>query len=196
MVKHVKVEEVLEIPDDVEINVDGNKITVKGNKGQVTKDFSHAKGIEITLTDDEQGKKLSIWAPFPRNRTISTIYTIKNIIDGMIKGVQKGYVYKMKIVYSHFPITVEPPKGDSREIKIKNFIGERAPRITYTIGDVVVKADKQEVVVSGCDKEAVGQTCANIQLRCRIRDKDKRVFKDGIYVYAKYLGDELLWKIK
>jgi large subunit ribosomal protein L6 len=110
-------------------------------------------------------------------------------------GVTKGYTYKMKIAYSHFPITVDT---DGEKILIKNFIGERSPRITYKAGShpVDIKSTKEDVVISGIDKEEVGQTAANIQRICRIRHKDKRIFQDGIYVYEKLLGDQVFWKIK
>ena len=195
MVKYVKIEEEIDIPEGISIAVDDNKnITIEGEKGKIVKDFSHARSLNINV--DKEDNKVLINAPFPKKREISMAKTVKNLILNWFNGVKKQYVYKMKIVYSHFPITVEAPKKGDDKILIKNFIGERAPRITNTVGDVSVKSDKQEVIVTGCDKESVGQTCANIQLKCRIRDKDKRVFQDGIYVFAKYLGDELLWKIK
>jgi len=197
MVKYTFIQEEIEIPSDISAEMNDNKeITLKGSNGEVTKDFSHIKRIDFSLEDDGNGKKIVLSAPFPKTREISKAKTAKNLILNLIKGVQKTYTYKMKIVYSHFPITVVPPKKGDNKILIKNFIGERAPRVTYSVGDVSIKSDKEEVIVSGCDKEYVGQTCANIQLKCRIRDKDKRVFQDGIYVYSKSLGDQVIWKIR
>lgn len=192
--KQVSIDEEVLIPADVFITLDGKIFTIKGEKGTVTKDFSHARFIEMSY--DEQNSKVLFHADFPRQKQIALVNTLKNILITMIKGVQKEYTYKMKIVYSHFPITVEPPKKGSNEILIKNFIGERAPRITHTVGDVKVSANKEEVIVSGVDKESVGQTCGNIQLKCRIRDKDKRIFQDGVYVYEKLLGEEQFWVIR
>ncbi|TFH29265.1 MAG: 50S ribosomal protein L6 [Promethearchaeota archaeon] len=192
MVKLVRIEEIYEIPQDVTFSMTGKQVTVKGKQGSLTKDFSHAKKIDI-LTE---GKKVIFTAEFPRQNTVALVFTLKNLLHNMVVGVQKGYTYRMKIVYSHFPITVDPPKKGSTEIHIKNFIGERASRVTHSIGDVVIKTNKDEVIVSGCDKEYVGQTCANIQKKCRIKDKDKRVFQDGVYVYQKELGDKILWQIK
>ncbi len=195
MVKYVKIEEQIDIPKGLSVTIDDSKqITIEGEKGKVVKDFSHAKSLDITVNKEDG--KMTINAPFPKKREISMAKTVKNLILNCFSGVQEQYIYKMKIVYSHFPITVEAPKRGDDKVLIKNFIGERAPRVTNAVGDVSIKTDKEEVVVTGCDKESVGQTCANIQLKCRIRDKDKRVFQDGIYVFAKYLGDKLLWKIK
>jgi large subunit ribosomal protein L6 len=191
--KYVAIDDELEIPEDVEIEVSPQKeVTVKGEKGEATKDFSHARFVKIFKEDN----KVYFHADFPRKKQIALVGTIKNVINNLIRGVQEEYTYKMKIVYSHFPITVVPPKGSSKDILIKNFIGERAPRVTQAIGNVKITSNKEEVFVSGVDRDAVGQTCANIQLKCRIKEKDKRVFQDGIYVYEKLLGDKTLWVIK
>ncbi len=193
MVKLVDTDTEVEVPSDVTLTLTEDKIIkVKGKKGTVTKDFGHAKAIQIT----KMGNTVYFHADFPRKQQVALVGTLKNIVLNMFRGVQEGYVYKMKIVYSHFPITVQPPKKGKTEILIKNFIGERAPRVTHSIGDVVVKANKEEVIVSGADKEMVGQTCANIQKLCKIKDNDKRVFKDGVYVFEKTLGDKQLWAIK
>jgi len=192
MVKLVRIEEEYEIPKDVTLTLKGKELSIKGKKGSITKDFSHAKKIDIT----SEGKKVKFYAEFPRQKTVALVYTLKNLLNNMVVGVQEGYTYKMKIVYSHFPITVVPPKKGKREILIKNFIGERAARVCHSIGDVAIKANKDEVIVTGCDKESVGQTCASIQKRCKIKDKDKRVFQDGVYVFQKELGDKILWQIK
>ena len=194
MVKLVAIDDELEIPKDVDFKIDNKVVTIKGKKGSVTKDFGHAKLLDLTF--DPKDRMFRIHAEFPRRNSIALASTIKNIVINMIDGAQKEYTYKMKIVYSHFPITVVPPAKGSDLILIKNFIGERAPRKTHSIGEVKIVADKEEVVVSGCDKEFVGQTCANIQKRCSIKKKDKRTFQDGVYVYQKSLGDEVFWSIK
>lgn len=193
MVKYVRIDEELEIPKGIVCKINEKKvISVKGKLGEITKDFGHAKKIDIQI----EGNKVLLHADFPRKNTVALTFTLKNILNNMFLGVEKGYEYRMKIVYSHFPITLEPPKKGSDVIHIKNFLGERAPRITHSIGDVKITANKEEVIVSGLDKELVGQTCANIQKRCRIKNKDKRVFQDGIYVYEKLLGNDQLWVIK
>ena len=192
--KRVAVDEELEIPKDVTLSLnEAKEITVKGKQGTITKNFGHAKAVQISVLDN----KIYFHADFPRNREIAIVSTFKNLVNNMILGVQQGYEYRMKIVYSHFPITLEPPKKGKTEILIKNFLGERAPRITHSIGDVKIKANKEEVIVTGPDKESVAQTCASIQKRCRIKEKDKRIFQDGIYVFEKILGkDHQLWVIK
>jgi len=191
MVKSFKSEVVVEVPRDITLTLDGLKITIEGKKGKITKDFSHMKKVDVLYKDNT----VKISSYFPRKSTEAKLGTLRSVLINAIEGVTQGYTYKMKIAYSHFPITVDT---DGDRILIKNFIGERSPRITFKAGShpINVKATKEDVVISGIDKEDVGQTCANIQKTCRIRDKDKRIFQDGIYVYEKYLGDEIFWKVK
>jgi large subunit ribosomal protein L6 len=104
----------------------------------------------------------------------------------MIKGVEKGYTYKVKIIFAHFPISV---KVKGREVNVENFFGERSPRTSRIVGDATkVSVVGEDVVVQGPSLEDVSQTAANIELSTRIKDKDQRVFLDGLYVYSREEG--------
>jgi large subunit ribosomal protein L6 len=191
MVKTTFIEETLEIPTGVTITVDdNNRVTVKGPKGgPITKDFSHAQGIKITI----KGKNINFSAHFPRNKTVALVKTISSIINNLIIGVQTNFQYVCKVCYSHFPCNVEVKKG---EIHVVNFLGERAPRKTkFDDVNVKVKIDGDDVYLIGPDKESLGQTAANIKQACRIRKKDPRVFQDGVYLYKRMQGNEVLWEI-
>jgi large subunit ribosomal protein L6 len=100
----------------------------------------------------------------------------------MIKGVTKGVLYELKIVYSHFPMNVKVA-GDS--VVIDNFLGEKSPRRAEVLKDVSVEVKGQDVKVSGLDINAVSQTAANIEQTTRIKRLDPRVFQDGIYITVK-----------
>jgi large subunit ribosomal protein L6 len=103
----------------------------------------------------------------------------------MIIGVTKGYQYKLKIVFSHFPISV---KLQDKSVLIENFTGERRPRRIKLIGSVKVKIEPDDIIVEGANLEEVSQTAANIEQATRVRNKDPRVFLDGIYVYERNEG--------
>jgi large subunit ribosomal protein L6 len=47
---------------------------------------------------------------------------------------------------------------------------------------VKVALGADEVTVAGIDKESVGKTAANIEHATRIRERDPRVFQDGVYI--------------
>lgn len=187
-------EDSIEPEQGVEFSVKDKVVTVKGPKGTVTNNFAHAKNLTIEV--DKKTKKLVVHTEFPTNKELAIAKTIINLIKNMQKGVLHQYTYKMKLVHAHFPITVVPPQKGSDEILIKAFIGERSPRKTKVVGDVKVTANKEEVILVGCNNIHVGQTAANIQNCAKVRDKDKRVFQDGVFLYEKMLGNDTIWKIR
>ena len=192
MVKIAFYKEELEIPEGVKVTLDGNHhITVKGPNGKITKDFSHVRGIKVSI----EGNKIIFSTNFPKSGTLALTKTIYNLIKNLIIGVQTNYKYICKVCYSHFPCTVEV-KPDKKEIHVVNFLGERAPRVTHYLDNVEVKVEGEDVILTGPDKETLGQTAANIQRCCRIRKKDPRVFQDGVYLYKRQIGEEVTWEIK
>ncbi|TFG02378.1 MAG: 50S ribosomal protein L6 [Promethearchaeota archaeon] len=192
MVKIAFYKEELDIPKDVEVELtEDHHITVKGPNGTITKDFSHARGITMTLEDN----KIVISTNFPKSGTLALASTILNILKNLITGVQTNYKYFCKVCYSHFPCNVEVKPG-KKELHVVNFLGERAPRVTKYLDNVEVKVDGDDVILIGPDKEMLGQTAANLKRCCKIRKKDPRVFQDGVYLYKKQIGDQVTWKIK
>jgi len=192
MVKIAFYKEEMEIPEGVKVTLDGNHhITVKGPNGKITKDFSHVRGIKVSI----EGNKIFFSTNFPKSGTLALIKTIINLIKNLIIGVQTNYKYICKVCYSHFPCTVEV-KPDKKEIHVINFLGERAPRVTHYLDNVEIKVEGEDVILIGPDKETLGQTAANIQKCCRIRKKDPRVFQDGVYLYKRQIGEEVTWEIK
>ncbi|MCD6164434.1 MAG: 50S ribosomal protein L6 [Candidatus Odinarchaeota archaeon] len=181
MVKIPYVKSEVEIPENVEVTVEGKRVTVKGPKGTLSRTFNAP--VNITL----DGNIVRIETFFPRKKEKAMVGTVASHIKNMIIGATKGFVYKLKIVYAHFPINV---KVEGRKVLIENFLGERAPRVAEIVGDdVTVRVEGDDVIVEGINIEHVGQTAANIQLATKIKDKDPRVFQDGIYVYEKHIGD-------
>jgi len=172
----------VEIPDGVDVKVEGRRVTVKGEKGTLTRDFSYAP-VNVEL----DGNTIKVSASWPRKREAALVGTISSHIRNMITGVTKGFTYKLKIVFSHFPISVKVQNG---KVLIENFTGERSPRVAKIIGDAKVTVKGEDVVVSGINIEEVSQTAANIELATKIRRKDPRVFLDGIYLYERHEGME------
>jgi len=169
----------VEIPENVEVKVNKYTVEVKGPKGSLRRTFVNAKGIIIRL----ENNKVIVETYFANKRRKAMIHTIASHIRNMVKGVTKGFKYKLKIVYSHFPISV---KVKDEEVIIENFLGEKAPRKAKIIGDdVTVKIEGDDVIVEGIDIEHVGQTAANIELATKVKEYDPRVFMDGIYIYAR-----------
>lgn len=175
---------IVKVPSNVEVEITGFKISVKGPLGSIVKDFSHIPHSNISIR--REGNTIFIEAYGKVKRPVKAMLgTLEAHIENMILGVTKGFTYRLKIVYSHFPISV---KIKDRTVYIENFIGERTPRIAKVVGDVKVVVDKDDLIIKGLDKEAVAQTAANIEQATKIRRKDPRVFLDGIYIYSREVG--------
>jgi large subunit ribosomal protein L6 len=178
-----EISKTLQVPDDVELKIEGRKVTVNGAKGTLTRDFSYVS-ISIDSTSD---KTVRVWAEWPRKKEASLVGTIYSHIQNMITGVKKGFSYKLKIVFSHFPMSV---KVQGKTVVIENFTGERRARRVKIVGDVQVKVQSEDVIVEGINLEEVSQTAANIEQATKVKKKDPRVFLDGIYVYERNEGME------
>ena len=121
----------------------------------------------------------------PRKSQKAMIGTIGGHVSNMIKGVTEGYEYRLKIIYSHFPIDVKL-KGNI--VEITNMYGEKARRQAKILDGVKAKIKEEDIIITGINKEACGQTAANIENATRLRGKrkkDQRIFQDGIYIYVK-----------
>jgi large subunit ribosomal protein L6 len=178
----IEVSRTVQVPDDVEATLDGRKITIKGSKGTLTKDFSHAP-VMMGL----QGKTVRIWAEWPRKKESALVGTIHSHIQNMITGVKKGFTYKVKIVFSHFPISV---KVKDKYVLVENFTGEKNPRKSKIVGETQVKVQPEDVIVQGVNIEEVSQTAANIEQATKVKRKDPRIFLDGLFVYERNEGME------
>ena len=171
----------VEAPASVTIKKEGNLIEVKGPLGTVKKDFT-----KLPATVTLQGNMITIKPYGTRKRDLAITNTARSIIGGMIKGVEKGYTYKLKIIFAHFPISV---KVKGKEVHVENFFGERSARISRIIGEATkVSIVGEDVVIQGPSLEDVSQTAANIELSTRTKGKDQRVFLDGLYIYSKEDG--------
>lgn len=165
---------VVSIPEGVTVSVAGKKVTFKGQKGTNEREFN-VKGLTLKL----EGKELSVGVEAGKFVSPAIIGSIESHLRNMVAGSKDGYEKKMKVIYAHFPITLEV-KGPV--LKIKNFIGEKQNREAAIVGATKVVPKGQDVTVSGPSKEDVGQTVANIRTAVRIRNRDPRVFQDGLYV--------------
>lgn len=171
----------IEIPEGVKIELEKFKVKVIGSKGTLEKDFYNplfSKKIKIEKNDN----KILIKTDSKRSKIKSMSGTIKSHILNMIKGVTEGFTAKLKMVYMHFPFTV---KISGKEILVNNFLGEKTSRKTTIVDDCKVEIKGDEIVVTGINKESVGQTAANLEKATWIKARDRRVFQDGCFITEK-----------
>ena len=169
------------------------KIKVTGPLGQLERDFKHISmdcmlvtGADIDEEEENHDKKyvkVDLW--FATRKQLACVRTVCSHIDNMITGVTRGFLYKMRFVYSHFPINVSL---SGENVEIRNFLGERRVRKVKLMNGVKYLRStdvKDEIQLSGIDIANVSLTAAKIQQATNVRHKDLRKFLDGIYVSEK-----------
>lgn len=177
------IEKKIKIPDNVEIEINKMTVSVKGEKGSITKNFGNPKFNKF-VNIEKNNNEILISTNSEKRKIKAIVKTIHSHIINMIRGVTYGFRYEMKIVYTHFPITVTVK---DREIQIKNFLGEKGIRKAKIVGNVDVKIEKDTIILTGINIEDVGQTSANIEHSCKLTKRDRRIFVDGIYTTGKFL---------
>lgn len=181
-------------------------VTVKGKLGELVRDFKHmpmelrvVKGEDVVdqldIPDPDEAPevvedvlhkdfiKVDLW--FANRKQLACCRTVCSHIENMIIGVTRGFVYKMRAVYSHFPINIS---FSGNVVEIRNFLGERRVRKVKLLDGVkCIRSDdvKDEIQLSGIDITKVSLSAAHIQQATNIRHKDLRKFLDGMYVSEK-----------
>ena len=135
-------------------------------------------GVSLKL----EGRNLTISAETETKQLKAMLGTFIAHASNMGKGVSDGYTYDLKVVFSHFPMTI---KQVGNVIEINNFLGEKVPRLAKVIGASDVKIEKDRIEITGINKEDVSQTAANIEQSTKVKRRDVRVFQDGVYITNK-----------
>jgi len=172
----------IQIPDDVKVNLKGSMLHVQGPLGNAYKNF---KKIPVLIEINDN--KILLKKTGERKKYLAILNTSKSLIQTLCEGVIDGYTIKMKIVYSHFPISV---KIQDNKVLIENFQGERAHRVARIWGNTKVVTKGDDLIITGMVLTDVTQTTAEIELKTKVKNKDHRVFLDGIYKYTKSKGIE------
>merc|ERR1711959_588822 len=147
--KNVYAKTTVKIPDGVTVDIKSRAVVVKGPRGTLSKNFKH---MQIDLyKPDENTIKIEKW--FSLSKEQSAIKTCSSHIQNMIIGVTKGFKYRRRVVYAHFPTNAQI-SGDGKSVDMVNFIGH--------------------------DIESVSKTCALINQSCSVKRKDIRKFLDGV----------------
>jgi len=169
--------ETIEFPEGITGTLDGKQATIKGPKGEVSKLFN-APIVSVAL----EGNKITFSALKGTKRHKRMINTYRAHINNMITGVQTPYLYKLKVCSGHFPMNVAL-NGD--QVVVKNFLGEKKPRTLTIKKGAIVKINGEDITVESCDKELAGNVASDIELLTVKRNRDLRVFQDGIYITEK-----------
>lgn len=169
--------EKIEIPAGIEIEIAGDLITLKKGGNETKRKFFGFKAIT-------EGNFIILENKKATKNEKKQMKTTRAHINNAIRGLEKKYIYKLQVCAVHFPMSLTLDKN-KKELVVKNFLGGVKPRIAKILEGVEVKIDKDIITVEGHDKEKTGQTSANIENAVKPRNKDRRVFQDGIYITEK-----------
>ena len=188
-----------ELPGGISVEVGGaagSTVVVSGSKGRTERTFKGLHGIKIEVAEREAGedkaeggkagenkvKVVKVSADLDERKSRALVGAILAHIRNMAKGVTIGYVYKLRVIYSHFPITI---KVEGDRIFVQNFLGEKTPRVAKILGDTKVDVKGPDITLAGTNKEDIGQTAANLETVTQIKKHSRKVFQDGIFIVEK-----------
>ena len=173
-----EIKEIIECPEGTEIILEDKTVTIKKGGNELKKKVA---GFEMK----KEGNNLVLHFSQATKKIKKMIKTAAAHIRNMISGLGEKYVYKLQVCFVHFPVSIEIKGG---ELLIKNFLGEKVPRKAKLLAGTDVKIEKDIITVTSFDKNAAGQTAANIENASRIKNRDRRVFQDGIFMIQKSKG--------
>jgi large subunit ribosomal protein L6 len=138
------------IPENVEVRVEGQKVIIKGPKGELSREIrpeikAEIKGNQIFVLPKEETKKTKAFWGLTRT-----------LLANMIKGVTEGYEKKLEIEGVGFKALVE-------EEDLKLLVGFTHPVEIKAQKDIKFSVEKNVITVSGIDKEKVGLFAATIR---------------------------------
>lgn len=180
---HIVEKRTIEIPKGVKVELlSKNHIKVSKGKNALDRKFDR---ITAQIAIDEKANKVEIFDYYVNRKAKAVVGTIAAHIINMMRGVQTPYVYKLKIIYSHFPISVKVTKDN--QIEYSGMYGQKGKKYVPILGkDTKAKVSGDEIIIEGIDLEKVSQTAARVEQSTRLRGKyakDVRIFQDGIYVF-------------
>jgi large subunit ribosomal protein L9e len=181
--KVINTNQLVKVPEGVDVSVKSRVVTVKGHRGTLVKSFKHLS-LDIFMKD---AKTVQVEKWFGKKKELAAVRTVCSHITNCIKGVTYGYKYKMRAVYAHFPINCTISESGSL-VEVRNFLGEKFIRKVRMHDGVTCensKDQKDELVLVGNSVEGVSQSAALIQQSTTVKNKDIRKFLDGLYVSEK-----------
>ena len=162
------------IPAGVDVAIDGSTVTVKGPKGELTRTFQPMMSIK------REGDEIIVERPDDSREAKSYHGLTRTLINNMVIGVTEGYSKKLQLVGVGYRAAL---KGKDLEMQLgfSHPVNYKCPEgIKFEV------PSQTEIIVSGCDKEVVGQVAASIRhIRPPEPYKGKGIRYDGEHVRRK-----------
>ena len=165
------------LPEGISASLENSTLILNGKKGELKKEF---KSPFVNLEID--GKEVIFKSTKNTKKEKMLIGSFVAHLKSMIHGVIEGNKYVLKICSGHFPMNVSVNK---EELVIKNFFGEKTPRVLKLKKGAEVTVEGDQITVESIDKAIAGQVSADIEQLTRRTGYDSRVFQDGCYITMK-----------
>ena len=169
----------IDLPEGFSFRIENNSLIVSKNGKELKKEYKILRTISVRVEE-----KKVVLEPLKKatKKEFKIICSLEAHIKNMIRGLERPFVYKMEACYAHFPMNL---KVEEDKLVIKNFLGEKVPRIAKILPGVKVEIKGNILEVSSEDKDAVGQTIANIERATKVKERDRRIFQDGVFLIEK-----------
>ena len=141
------------VPSGVDVTIDGQTVTVKGPKGELT----HTVAEPIRVARDDDGM-LAVTRPDDLRKSKELHGLSRTLVSNMVTGVTNGYEKKLEIVGGGYRVQAKSPTTLEFALGYSHPITVNAPDgITFTV------ETPTRFSVQGIDKQSVGEVAANIR---------------------------------
>lgn len=163
------------VPAGVEVKINGSTVSVKGPKGELTETFN--KNMTISMNDDNQ---VIVERPNDERQNRALHGLTRSLINNMVIGVSEGYSKTLELVGVGYRASL---KGD----KLEMTLGYSHPVDVQAAEGIKFECpDATTIIISGVDKQLVGQTAAEIRsLRAPEPYKGKGIRYQGEHIRRK-----------
>jgi len=141
----------IEVPAGVELSVNGRQVSAKGPKGFLSMTLHHA--VELKQED----KMITVAPKDARQSSLAVTGTMRSVIGNIIEGVSNGFERRLQLVGVGY-------RAQAQGKQLNLSLGLSHP-VNYPVpeGIEIETPAATEIVVRGCDKQRVGQVCAEIR---------------------------------
>ena len=163
------------VPSGVDVAISGTHISVKGPKGTLERD------IPGVITVRQDGENLVVERPDDERENRAMHGLVRSLINNMVLGVTQGFRKELEIVGVGYRATAKGPGAMELALGFSHPVSITAPDgISFEV------PAPNRIVVTGIDKEAVGQVAADIRAWRKPEPyKGKGVRYAGEYVQRK-----------
>ena len=174
----IDLKEEIEIPEGIDAFIENDELIIKKGQDQLGRKLNGLINVKV------EGNKIVIESKKSTKRERKIFGTFKSHFKNMVKGLNEKFIYKLEAASVHFPMGVSFDK-EKNELVIKNFLGEKTDRRIRIKKGVDIKIDKNIIEIESADKELAGQVAADIEKRTKPKNKDRRIYQDGVYIIEK-----------